>query len=176
MLSGAALCAAPVALAFHSANKRHPQRVRQARAEVRDRVQRAALRRLGDRFACAVLTPDLHFIVQVTDHEALRTANSLIRRYARRSWASAEVVPERYGWRTMERIRESVIDDTPPNPTSLSISRESPIGRRTCPRVELAILPPGEAGEAVEDWARRAVDRYGADRVIVTRWHGAHLE
>lgn len=176
VLAGAALCAAPVVLAARTTHKSDPQRLRQARAGVRDRVQRAAVRRLGDRFACAVLTSELNLIVQVTDQQALPEANSLIRRYAGRGWASARVVPVRYGWHTMERIRASVTDDMPRKPTSLAISRESSIGRDTCPRVELAILPFGQAGDAVEAWARRAVERYGPDRVSVTRWQGAHQQ
>jgi hypothetical protein len=141
-------------------------------------VDQAAGARIGIDYACSVVSHPTkssaaRLLIYVTSREAARRAEQMRRELKEADHAEVKLTSRRFRQRTMRSIRRAVEASLPEHPTSSAIGFQSPIGRSSCPRLELSLLPPGEAGEAMEDWAAAAVNRYGRDRVSVVRWPGA---
>ena len=79
-------------------------------------------------------------------------------------------VDQRFSTRAMNQIFDALLASRPLDAVNeTAISRESPLGRDDCPRVEIALLPPGQAAEASEAWASEMQERWGPDRVATRR-------
>jgi hypothetical protein len=143
----------------------------------RHRVERSASDRIGEDFACAVITKRAgsrprQLLVYVTSREAVDRAAQFIAELDSAPRTGVRMTSPRFRRRTMLQIRDSVVESLPPDATSVGIGLESPIDRGDCPRVYIDMLPRGQAGAAVERWASDSVRRFGRDRVIVSRRSG----
>jgi hypothetical protein len=135
-------------------------------ARDRNRVEELALKRFRDSYACAVIA-DGRLRVYVTDRSAIEKANEI--RHALQSPDQMRVLmtSARFQFDTMLDIRRRLEQDLPAPGSGIGI--ESPLGRRTCPRVRLQVLPKGQASPQAERWAADAQRRYGSDRIVVHR-------
>ena len=140
----------------------------------RHRLESQGLGRIGEDFACAVITRRTsptppRLLVYVTSNEAVEPAERFLAEFKSASRSSVLVTSPRFRRRTMLRIRDSVVASLPPEPTCVGIGLESSLDRDDCPRVHIDMLSLGQAGAAMERWASDAVRRFGRDRVVVLR-------
>jgi len=147
----------------------------------RDRAtaERLARELLGRDFACAVVSgPSLGeagprrapvLYLHVVGSSAVERAERIRRQLAQPDRARVRRTSPRMRAVVLARIRREIERDMPRGPTSSSVALETPLGRSTCPRVEITIEPRAKATSAKERWARRARKRYGSDRVVVRR-------
>ncbi|MCW3047883.1 MAG: hypothetical protein JWO74_2167 [Solirubrobacterales bacterium] len=132
----------------------------------RNRVEDLALKRFRDSYACAVIA-DSMLRVYVTNRSAIEKANKIRRTLQSAAQVRVLMTSERFQFDTIRDIRHRLERALPASGSGIGI--ESPLGRRTCPRVRLQVLPKGQASPEAEKWAADAQRRYGSDRVVVHR-------
>jgi hypothetical protein len=134
--------------------------------ELRDAVERR-LARLEDGLACAVVTRERRVRVFVTSSAAGAEAARLLEQ----NWRGhVEIVQTsaRFSAAAMHQILAEVVADQPPGlEHHIAVSLESPLGRDSCPRVEI-VVPP-DAAPALEQWATATRTAHGDDRVVIRR-------
>lgn len=145
----------------------------------RERVERRAPDRIGNDFACAVISKRTavrprRLLVYVTSSEAADRARRFVGELKSASRIAVRTTSPQFRRRTMVEIRNSIEKSLPPDGTGAGIGLESPIDRTRCPRVRIDILPQGQAGPDMERWAEDAVRRFGRHRVIVSRYQGSN--
>jgi hypothetical protein len=149
----------------------------------RQEVERVGPDRIGADFACAIVSGRTaeaqgRLRIYVTHPRALPRAEALRATLASSEITEVKLTSARFAHDTMTRIRQAIQAAAPDatKMTSASIGRENQSRISRCPRIKIRILPPGQAGPAVERWAADAVARYGPDRVVVERRSGARAE
>lgn len=138
----------------------------------RHTVDANASKRIGDDYACAVVTapesdPSRQLLINVTSEAAVTQAEQLRLELDNPDSASVEVVGKRLRASTIERIRRRAQKAAPAG-VGIGVG-EGKVYHRRCPRVELIIAPACEASRRAERWTRRFRRRHGSDRVVVNR-------
>lgn len=136
-------------------------------------VEREASNRIGVDFACAVVTdpetdPSHKLLILVTSNAAATTAQQLGSELTRAARVEVRVVPQRYRKARIDAIHRRAMRTFPSGAQGLGIG-ERGVYMDHCPRVDLVLLPKGEATTKSKRWARRLIERYGRDRVYVSR-------
>lgn len=140
----------------------------------RNTVERKADERIGRDYACAVVTRPTRerrrtLLIYVTSKVAAERARDLRSELERPRRARVRVISKRFRARRMLKVEALVKAYQPHSVEATAISLESPLNRSRCPRVEITLLPKGEASTDMEQWAATMRTRYGADRVVVRR-------
>jgi hypothetical protein len=140
----------------------------------RFKAEQLARDEIGRDYACAVVTRRTEdrprrLLIYVTSTEAVPQAKSIRARLRHPERTGVRVVAQRFRERKLERIRQFVLAHRPHVAQSWIVALESPLNRARCPRVEITLLPRGEASARLEDWASRMRERFGSDRVVIRR-------
>lgn len=147
-----------------------------ANALYRDRhvVDRLASARIDKRYGCAVVTPRTKgkrraLLIHVNGRAAAKRLRGFRSKLRRPGRAKVRLTSKRHRERIMNRLLGLVRGYQPHTVEATATALESPLNRRRCPRVEITLLPEGEASDDQERWAREMRTRYGRDRVVVRR-------
>jgi hypothetical protein len=143
----------------------------------RDRhvVDRLAPTKIQPGYACAVVTAPAKgksrsLLIYTVNESAAKRARALKPKLFRPGHTRVRITSKRFRQRSMERVLAGVKAYQPHSSAEASaLALESPLDRRRCPRVEITLLPEGEASAALEHWAQEMRGRYGDDRVVVRR-------
>lgn len=139
----------------------------------RNTVDRLAPTEIGPSYACAVVAGERRsrrrLLIYATSDNGVKRAKELRQQLRHPRRTEVRHTARRYRATTMERTRALVIGSQPHGPEPAAIALESPLGRSRCPRVEITLLPKGEASPELERWAKDTRDRYGTDRIVIRR-------
>lgn len=141
----------------------------------RDTVDREASDRFGRDYACAVVSPRTAgrprlLLVYVTGRAAVIAARRLRNELDHPRRTRIRRIPKQFRLEEMERIRDEAFRTQPGDGSVQGIGiGEGRLYYRRCPRVELVILPSGQASAEAEAWAENIQRRYGLLRVVVHR-------
>jgi hypothetical protein len=141
----------------------------------RDTVDRKAPERIGRDYACAVVSPRTAgrphlLLIHVTSRAAVRAAKRLRRELDHPRRTRIRRIPAQFRIEEMERIRDEAFRTQPEDESVQGIGiGEGKLYYRRCPRVELTILPAGQASAEAEAWAENVQRRYGLLRVVIRR-------
>ena len=139
----------------------------QRQMTVRDyqRLEERDRHNIGEGYACTVFAEDGHLIIFVTDDDARVAAEEVLRQLESQESVEVRMTSPRLKRSVMDGILADLRRGRPAVPGTFGY--ESPIGRSTCPRVELGFPVQGKDAAAGRRWAKSAIARYGDDRVTI---------